>query len=255
MDSTSTSDGVDDWESHWSAYATAAERNPAQEFRRRLIVKQLGQLDASTRLVDIGCGQGDLLRFIHSRFPLAVLAGIDQSSSGLAEASAKVPSARFVRVDLTAAAIPTELSRWATHATCSEVLEHVDDPVAFLRRAGETLDRSCHLVITVPGGPMSAYDRSIGHRRHYDARSLRDVIAEAGYDVVRLRRCGFPVFNVYKLLVVARGDRLIEEANSSVEGKQSKLTSLATNVFRPAFHFTVPDFRLGWQLLADARPR
>jgi SAM-dependent methyltransferase len=255
LDATNASDGVDDWESHWSAYAAAAERNPAQEFRRRLIVKHLGQLDASSRLVDIGCGQGDLLRFIHSRFPLAALAGIDQSSSGLAEATTKVPSARFVQADLAAAPIPAELSGWATHATCSEVLEHVDDPAAFLQRTCDILGSSCHVVITVPGGPMSAYDRSIGHRRHYDARALRDVVRDAGFEVVRLRRCGFPVFNVYKLLVVARGDRLIDEANASAQGGQSKLTSLATNVFRPAFHLTVPDFPLGWQLLAVVRPR
>ena len=31
--------------------------------------------------------------------------------------------------------VPADLAGWGTHAVCSEVLEHVDDPVTLLRGA------------------------------------------------------------------------------------------------------------------------
>ena len=66
-----------------------------------------------------------------------------------------------------------EWAGWATHAVCSEVLEHVDEPVVLLRNARSWLAPGCRLVVTVPGGPMSAFDRHIGHRRHFSPGGSR----------------------------------------------------------------------------------
>jgi glycosyltransferase involved in cell wall biosynthesis len=46
----------------------------------------------------------------------------------------------------------------------------VDEPARLLRNARTFLAPGCHLVVTVPGGPRSASDLRIGHRRHYDPR-------------------------------------------------------------------------------------
>jgi trans-aconitate methyltransferase len=246
----------DDWESHWEEYAESAERNPAQQLRRTLIARHLGALDATSRVVDIGCGQGDLLRDLHARFPNAALLGVDHSGSGLSAAAQKVPSARFVRSDLLEAeSIPEDVRGWATHAICSEVIEHVDNPALLLSNASTLLSSGGTLVVTVPGGPMSAYDRHIGHRTHYTADSLRRVLLDAGYEPSQIRRAGFPTFNAYKLMVIARGDRLVDDAKRSDSGDESKLASLVMSTFRPLFRLTVRDSRWGWQLVAIARPR
>src|SRR5205814_933825 len=42
---TETVSRMDDWDRHWDDYASSAERNPAQRFRRKLILSLLG--DAS----------------------------------------------------------------------------------------------------------------------------------------------------------------------------------------------------------------
>ena len=53
------------------------------------------------------------------------------SADGVHRAQAKVPAARFVCGDLTAGTeVPPRPRDWATHAVCSEVLEHVDDPTS-----------------------------------------------------------------------------------------------------------------------------
>jgi hypothetical protein len=111
----------------------------------------------------------------------------------------------------------------------------------------------CRLVITVPGGPRSAFDKHIGHHRHFNAGSLAAVLAEAGYRVERVVRAGFPVFNVYKLAIIARGERFISDVADLAPGrKPSKSELIATRILDRAFRYTLRDSPLGWQLAAVA---
>src|SRR5437773_1070670 len=74
-----------------------------------------------------------------------------------------------------------EHPNWATHAVCSEVIEHVDDPRRLLSSARAYMSPGCKLVLTAPGGPMSAFDRHIGHRRHWDPRDIKTLLLDAGF--------------------------------------------------------------------------
>src|SRR5437763_1411072 len=86
-----------------------------------------------------------------------------ERQSGVGIARRKVPRATFLAADIfKPPAALKEFAGWATHAICSEVLEHVDDPASFLKQAGEFLSPDARLIVTVPGGPMSAFDRHIG---------------------------------------------------------------------------------------------
>ncbi|TMC03820.1 MAG: class I SAM-dependent methyltransferase [Chloroflexi bacterium] len=158
----------DDWDQHWLGIADCTSRNPAPAMRRRLVRALLGIGRGPARILDIGCGQGDMLADLRRHHPQAEVCGTDFSRYGIEVARGKVASARFFQRDLTAPGDPEpEWVRWATHAVCSEVLEHVDDPVGLLVNARGYLARGCRLVVTVPGGPMSRLDSHIGHRRHY----------------------------------------------------------------------------------------
>ena len=75
----------------------------------------------------------------------------------------------------------------ATHALRSEVLEHVEHPERLLRNAGSVMAPACRAVITVPGGPMIAFDRHIGHRKHYSRVRLRTLLNKAGFEVKKVR--------------------------------------------------------------------
>lgn len=240
--------GLDDWESHWTNYADSASDNPAQRYRRRRIAAALGS--APVRLLDVGSGQGDLLADLAGLWPSAELAGVELSEAGIRHARGKVPQARFEQRDLLASLPPAgELTGWATHATCSEVLEHVPDPVALLRNARSYMAPGCHLVVTVPGGPMSAFDRHIGHRQHFKRSEIRAVLHEAGFRTDWVHATGFPVFNLYKALVIVRGDRLIADAAKP----PTRAGSVAMQVFDVLFRAALPRSPFGWQLVASAR--
>lgn len=258
--------GRDDWDRHWAAYRAAAELNPANRFRRRLIFEALA-LDrealalgrealalgpAPIRLVDIGSGPGELLARVRAAYPHAQLLGIELSREGIAAAERNLPDARFIQRDLSQPGpLPAEFHGWATHAVCSEVLEHLDDPVAFLKNVAPVLGPGCRLVITVPGGPMSAFDRSIGHRRHFTAAALGEVLRDAGLTVEWTNGAGFPFFNLYRLAVIARGDALARDLEQETGLPWTARAAMAG--FDQLFRLSRTAGSHGWQIAACAR--
>src|SRR5262249_54462953 len=134
------------------------------------------------------------------------------SERGVAIARTRAPQARFLRRDLLVdGETDPSVSRWATHAVCSEVLEHVDEPERLLANSAAFLAPDARVIVTVPGGPMSAFDRHIGHRRHFTPAALAGTLGKAGYEVEMVSGAGFPFFNLYRLLVILQGQRLVEE--------------------------------------------
>jgi SAM-dependent methyltransferase len=245
----------DDWDKHWKEYADAAAENPAQEYRRRLVFAALGiQGDgAGARILDIGSGQGDFAVDVAERLPKARVLGLELSHTGVAVASRKVPSARFCQCDLLQpVVIPDDLKGWATHAVCSEVLEHLDQPVTLLRNVQGYLAPGCRLVVTVPGGPMSAFDKHIGHRRHYAPGMLRDLLRDAGFQPERTSGAGFPFFNVYRSAVILRGDRVVQDVAAKPNGELSPLALFAMRMFGVLFHLNISASPWGWQTVAVA---
>jgi SAM-dependent methyltransferase len=247
----------DDWNAHWSSYAQSNTVNPAQAYRRRLIFAALDAEAARgpVRLLELGSGQGDLARELRALLPRADLVGLELSREGVEQARRKVPGAEFFEQDLTQTLrVPGRYLGWATHAVCSEVLEHVDDPVALLANAKALMAPGCRLVVTVPGGPVSAFDRHIGHRRHFSAARLSRVLSDAGYEPAEVHGAGFPFFNLYRLMVVARGRRLIDDVKDDGSRPLPLSARLAMRAFSTLFRVNLTATPWGWQRIAVATP-
>jgi SAM-dependent methyltransferase len=243
----------DDWESHWDSFAEAAGRNPAQSYRRRLVLSLLAARGSTPqRYLDIGSGPGDLAVDVARRWPTAEIAGIELSQRGVEIAAGKLPHGRFVQFDLLSGRTPPAgFEGWATHATCSEVLEHVDEPDVLLASARRWLAPGAQLVVTVPGGPMSAFDRHVGHRRHYTAPELMALLESTRLSVLECGGAGFPFFNLYRRAVIARGDRLVSDVDATTAVPRS--ARIAMGVFNGLLAASPKRGRRGWQLYAAAR--
>ncbi len=248
----------DDWDRHWSSFGDAVVDNPATAYRSRLIAKLLGPITPGAVIIELGCGQGQLSLQLARLYPHAKVTGIDVSSEGVRRAAevanAEGLSARFVQRDLTQPGeLPDELHGRGTVAICSEVLEHVDEPAALLRNASEYLAPGCRLVVTVPGGPRSAFDRHIGHRQHFTPVRLRRVLEAGGFDHADVRRAGFPFFDLYRLVVILRGRHLIADVEENGEQRLDEGASgAALRFFRRAFRYNLDSSPLGWQVTAVA---
>lgn len=239
------------WDRLWELHAASNEANPAQAFRRRLIRRLLeaGEAGPGARILDVGCGTGALLAHLADRFEGAAFAGIDLSRIGLEAARKKMPGALLVQGDLEASGAPRELAGWATDAVCSEVLEHVDDEAGLLANVAACMGPGARLIVTVPGGPMSAFDRHLGHRRHYTRDGLRQILEGAGFRVETAVATGFPAFNLYRMAIVLRGDRLIDD----VSGTPGPLARSAMALFGWLLRLPSVPTPWGWQIVAVAR--
>jgi len=173
--------------------------DPARAYRCRLILDLLQSFDRreSGRILVIGAATGALAADLHRRIPTADIVGVEGSRESVERARLAAPSATFIQRDLLREGeVDPRLRGWATTAVCAEVLEHVADPRQLLRGAAPYLAPGGKLVITVPGGPMSAFDRRIGQRRHFTPKTLSHLLEESGFRVTHVQRAGFPFSNL-----------------------------------------------------------
>jgi trans-aconitate methyltransferase len=246
----------EDWNRIYSTLNDASG-NPALEWRWRELIKLLN-LDSygnDLRLIDFGCGDAALLRRLRPLYPKAQFAGLDGADSGISRARTLLPDCHFASVDLNKATdAGRELLPFVGNVgICSEVLEHLDDPVTALTTCKKFLEKGAKLVITVPAGPMSASDRYFGHRKHYTVAMLREELRAAQFEVVDIWAAGFPFQNLYRLLVLLRGEAAINDQIGTQSASFSVLSRLAFFTFRILFRANLFWPPLGWQIFAVGR--
>jgi SAM-dependent methyltransferase len=243
----------DDWETLWNLLGKASASNPARQYRAQLMIPFLAAEGDAPRIIDFGSGQGDLAPAIRRALPRAEVVGFELTHTGVRHAQQRAPEARFHRVDLLRDEVSPEVAHlrgWADVGICSEVLEHLDEPKRALRGIRAFLRPGGRLLVTVPGGPMTRFDRAIGHRKHFRRGEVRRELEESGYRVEADWAAGFPFFNIYKLALVLRGDAVLRDA---VAQRDDALTRGAYGVFRALFRFNSRTSRWGWQMLLVAR--
>jgi SAM-dependent methyltransferase len=244
-----------DWDYHWDEIGEASERSPANDYRHALIFKLLGRPPAGSVVLDIGSGQGQFALRLQAMYPELAVWGVDNSARGVAHSRALAAqrgnAAKFRQVDLLRPTALVDGQPRASYAVCSEVLEHVDDPVTLIRNARALLEPRCHLVVTVPGGPRSAWEQHIGHFQHFTAGKLRQVLTDAGYEVQRVLRAGFPFFNLYQLAKVVRGKKLIADLDHRAAG-EVPAESILQAFFGFGLRHSLDNAPFGWQMVAVA---
>lgn len=182
-----------------------------------LRLEQEGRNDLS--VLDVGCGKGDLLRYIHERAPAMQLTGIDLTTNEDA-------AIRFIRGDIYNATFDHSFDAVCSLAT----VEHIRDPHGFMQilhaflapdgllimmtvDSGSLLYRTAAILRKI--GMTAAYDRlfSLHHLQHFNRASLRrlcdmhgfDVVAQSGYSqpvrAADVPRAGFPLEQLYRLAV------------------------------------------------------
>ena len=243
----------DDWDAHWTRLADTSEWNPhscgavrswpTDSVARPLTLSWLtsapgtaSSLAVSSTPRDGNLGLSWALREARTGWPGH---RIDARVSGLPWRS------RDGR------GVPADLIGAASHAVCSEVLEHVDNPSEVLRQGVRLLRPGGRLLVTVPGGSQSAYDRHIGHRDHFTPTMLASLAAAQSLDVVSVAGAGWPFFNAYRLAVIARGERLITDAASSK--RFARGGSGPSSLLLWLMQHSRCDGTWGWQVIGEFR--
>ena len=219
--------------------------SPAPRHRRRLVVDMVRRLGVKDCL-DAGCGQPYLLAAIREALDVETY-GCDISARTM-EDNAGNPVAREFRVlDLSREVWP---DRTFDLVICSEVLEHIPDwPAAVANLARMARE---YVLITVPTGKVRTMDRMVGHTQHFDGPELTAALGAAGCWPLEVRRWGFPVHSLYRVLISAQADR-VYDAFSGEDGVGYGPVQRAVSQALYRLFFLNDRFRSGDELIVLAR--
>ncbi|MCX5757055.1 MAG: glycosyltransferase [Candidatus Hydrogenedentes bacterium] len=151
------------------------------------------------RLLDVGCGCGDFGRAIKQERGIAEVCGIEVVER--AAAMARTVLDRVFSVDIEAADLPFD-DRYFDCITFADVLEHLRDPGAVLRKAARVLADDGVMIMSIPnvrfyqvvamlaeGGweyaEAGILDRT--HLRFFTARSMRKMVEDAELELLLLQ--------------------------------------------------------------------
>ena len=124
------------YDEKWAFYVEATTR----ETLRRL------PMTRAARVLDVGCGTGELMRRLRAKYPHAALAGLDPVAEMLAVARDKLSGNEDLRTGY-ADALPWSAGAFDVVVSCN-MFHYISHPVEALREMGRVLRPGGSLVLT-----------------------------------------------------------------------------------------------------------
>lgn len=179
-------------------------RHPSVRFRNHLIVGAVRRIldpfkDSS--LLDVGCGNGDLLKELESRLCLDrekfILSGYDISRYQIEKNKLQGLPFDFRVTDFNGR---VDVSSKFDIIICSELIEHLKDWKSSLQNMADMNKRGGYLILTTQSGRRFKSDKALGHLQHFQLDSLVDYLRKLNYDIIKAERRGFPFYNLQKMV-------------------------------------------------------
>lgn len=140
-------------------------------------------LPDSGRLLDVGCGNGVLLKSFGALNPAWTLCGLDLDDRSREVVKALPGVEDFYCCDL------MEVPGSFDMVSMMHCLEHVLAPVEFLRKTARLLEPGGLLLVEVPDFATNPFDLAIAdHCTHFTPETLEDVAWRAGFEPLLLER-------------------------------------------------------------------
>jgi SAM-dependent methyltransferase len=221
---------------------------PAPRMRTRAVAATIRRYKrVAERLCDFGCGNGGLLAALTAQLPQAKLFGIDLSDEQIRSNANTYANMSFAVGDLAAATYRYPFDAGCDVAVSSEVIEHVAEPLQYLRNIHVSLGTGGLLVLTTQSGPVHSTELSVGHVRHWEAAEMAQLLESAGFREPVVTNCGFPFHDLSKWAANLRPELTIRRFGESDWGPVERATAA---VLRGLFRFN--STTRGQQLIARA---
>jgi 2-polyprenyl-3-methyl-5-hydroxy-6-metoxy-1,4-benzoquinol methylase len=182
-------------------------RAEADHVRDKLTVEIVDHIEKYIRqdakVVDIGCGVGDLLIEVSKRFPEVAVHGLDFSAKAVEGARSVLPKGEFKQFVIENSLPYTPES--FDLVFCTDVLEHLENP----KLIASELVRICRpeglVVIVVPDGEV---DQFFGHYWFWNEQSLAELLADWNAQILRL-----PQTREFMAFIAVNGRMVVDHAS------------------------------------------
>ena len=175
------------------------------------IEKQISHIK-NINLLDVGCGKGDFLLWLHERHPDWKLTGVDLAPNS----HNKI---RFITDDI----FKINFDEKFNVITCFAMVEHLDEIKPFIQKMGKLLDKDGIFMVNTFNadsmifrlarilkliGIRVAFDRLYSHHhlQHYSKKSIRKILTLWGFNILEHRCHNYPL----KAVDVPKAGKVIE---------------------------------------------
>jgi len=204
------------YEEGWGKWEDMKKFGPMSRHIRRLIKEALSDISFDS-ILDIGCGEGSLLKDIASHQMNVAVGGADISETALAIARGRIKEGKFYLLDIQKEALDERFDL----VVCSEALEHLEDDAQALSNLLKMTEK--YLLITTIQGRMRESEKEVGHLRNYTRDGLLKKLNEAGFEEIKVKEWGFPFYSpLYRSFL----DHFPSKATSGKFGLLRKAVSL-----------------------------
>ena len=194
VSSTARERNEEHYRSFWEETPDFLRYNPGARHRRRIVLRLLAGTPCRS-VLDVGCGDGTLLRCLREARPdVEAWAGADLSPEQVERNRRRMPDVAFHRLDLGRESLDLAFDV----VLCSEVIEHIDEQPAAVRHLAAMVNPGGRLVLTCPTGAMYATERHFGHVHHPTASELAAYARDAGLSLVSITTWGWPTYSTLK---------------------------------------------------------
>ena len=143
------------------------------------------------RVLEVGCGTGNVPRVLEQACPRGVVMGMDLFAEGLQYARRRT-SCPLVQGDMHTPPFGTQFDLIGLF----DLLEHLSDDMQVLRDLHAMLSPEGTLLLTVPAHPSlwSYFDEASHHCRRYEPAELESKLIRAGYQIEYLTQYMASIF-------------------------------------------------------------
>ena len=180
------------------------------------------------RIAELGSGRGNLSRLLKEGANVLITDNREDYLEELRQRWGHLKNVRVERLDLLNAEDYAVLKDFKVDTVvCLNVLEHIEDDMAVLRRLYQVVPPGCKVVFLVPFNPKlySRFDQEIGHFRRYSKAELEEKMRAAGLNV----ECQY-YFNKAGVIAWWIGNTLFGQR--SITAWQLKVYNFLTPLFR-----------------------
>ena len=196
--------------------------------RNRVISTLVRQITAGLasgyRVLELGCGTGNVLRVLEQACPRGVVVGMDLFAEGLQYACQRT-SCFLVQGDMHTPPFGTQFDLIGVF----DLLEHLPDDMQVLRKVHDLLTFRGALLLTVPAHPSlwSYFDKASHHIRRYELAELENKLIRTGYQIEYLTHY---MAGIYPLVWLGR--RLAALTDRRPVGDADRTHDLASSELR-----------------------
>lgn len=221
----------------------------APRVRMDTLLSLLGEASPRT-VVDLGCGTGRLLAQLGEYMPKVRRVGVDIAARQIELARRSDPAAGWYVLDLDQESpdVPEELAGACDAIVAAELVEHLDHPQRLLRSARRLAAPGARLILSTQSGQVRETELRVGHRRHFSAAEMSELLDRSGWTPVRVWNTGWPFHDLSKWWANRDPENSMQRFGEDAYGWSERVVCWG---LRQLFRFN--SSRRGAQLFAVAR--